>query len=49
MGRRYGTSAYTDPAEQMIGLLFTQRMMDSPDPPEGLRGFLGTLAYAAME
>ena len=29
----FGTSAYTDPAEGMIGILFTQRMLDSPEPP----------------
>jgi CubicO group peptidase (beta-lactamase class C family) len=44
----YGTSAYTDPAEQMIGILFTQRMMDSPEPPKVFTDFW-TLAYGAME
>jgi CubicO group peptidase (beta-lactamase class C family) len=29
----FGTTAYIDPAEGMIGSLFTQRMMDSPEPP----------------
>jgi CubicO group peptidase (beta-lactamase class C family) len=43
-----GTTAYTDPAEGMIGILFTQRMMDSPDPPKVFTDFW-TLAYAAME
>lgn len=43
-----GTSAYTDPAEGMIGILFTQRMMDSPSPPSVFTDFW-TLAYAAME
>jgi CubicO group peptidase (beta-lactamase class C family) len=38
----FGTTAYTDPAERMIGVLFTQRMMDSPDPPEGLHRLLGS-------
>jgi len=28
----FGTSAYIDPTEGMIGILFTQRMMDSPEP-----------------
>src|SRR6202051_1839665 len=28
----FGTTAYTDPAQGMIGILFTQRMMDSPQP-----------------
>jgi CubicO group peptidase (beta-lactamase class C family) len=42
-----GTSAYTDPAEGMIGILFTQRMMDSPEPPKIFTDFW-TLAYGAM-
>ena len=44
----FGTSAYTDPAEGMIGILFTQRMMDSPEPPRVFTDFW-TLAYGAME
>jgi CubicO group peptidase (beta-lactamase class C family) len=44
----FGTTAYTDPAEGMIGILFTQRMMDSPEPPKVFMDFW-TLAYAAME
>jgi CubicO group peptidase (beta-lactamase class C family) len=43
-----GTTAYTDPAEGMIGILFTQRMMDSPEPPKVFSDFW-TLAYGAME
>jgi CubicO group peptidase (beta-lactamase class C family) len=43
-----GTSAYTDPAEGMIGILYTQRMMDSPEPPKVFTDFW-TLAYGAME
>jgi CubicO group peptidase (beta-lactamase class C family) len=43
-----GTTAYIDPAEGMIGILFTQRMMDSPEPPQVFSGFW-TLAYGAME
>ena len=43
-----GTSAYTDPAEGMIGIVFTQRMMDSPEPPKVFTDFW-TLAYGAME
>jgi CubicO group peptidase (beta-lactamase class C family) len=42
-----GTSAYTDPAEGLIGILFTQRMMDSPAPPKVFTDFW-TLAYGAM-
>jgi CubicO group peptidase (beta-lactamase class C family) len=44
----FGTTAYTDPAESMIGILFTQRMMDSPEPPKVFNDFW-TLAYEAME
>jgi CubicO group peptidase (beta-lactamase class C family) len=44
----FGTTAYTDPAERMIGILFTQRMIDSPEPPKIFTDFW-TLAYAAME
>jgi CubicO group peptidase (beta-lactamase class C family) len=43
-----GTTAYTDPAQEMIGILFTQRMMDSPEPPRIFTDFW-TLAYGAME
>jgi CubicO group peptidase (beta-lactamase class C family) len=43
-----GTTAYIDPIEGMIGILFTQRMMDSPEPPKVFTDFW-TLAYAAME
>jgi CubicO group peptidase (beta-lactamase class C family) len=44
----FGTTAYTDPAQGMIGILFTQRMTDSPEPPKIFSDFW-TLAYAAME
>jgi CubicO group peptidase (beta-lactamase class C family) len=43
-----GTTAYTDPAEGMIGIRFTQRMMESPEPPK-IFGDFWTLAYGAME
>jgi CubicO group peptidase (beta-lactamase class C family) len=39
-----GTTAYTDPAEGLIGILFTQCMMDSPKPPKVFSDFW-TLAY----
>jgi CubicO group peptidase (beta-lactamase class C family) len=42
-----GTTAYVDPAEDMISILFTQRMMDSPEPPKVFTDFW-TLAYAAL-
>ena len=44
----FGTTAYIDPAEGLIGILFTQRMMDSPEPPKVFTDFW-TPAYGAME
>lgn len=44
----FGTIAYTDPTEGMIGILFTQRMVDSPEPSKLFSDFW-TLAYEAME
>ena len=43
-----GTTAYVDPAEGLIAILFTQRMMDSPKPPTLFTDFF-TLAYGAIE
>jgi len=43
-----GTTAYTDPTNGLIGILFTQRMMDSPEPPKIFTDYW-TLAYGAME
>jgi CubicO group peptidase (beta-lactamase class C family) len=43
----YGTSAHLDPAEDMIGVLMTQRTMDSPMPPKVFRDFW-TGAYQAF-
>ncbi|MCW2639637.1 MAG: serine hydrolase [Dactylosporangium sp.] len=43
-----GTSAYTDPAEDMVGVLLTQRAMTSPQPPRVFHDFW-TSAYAAIE
>jgi hypothetical protein len=34
---RFGTADYTDPAEGMIGILFTQCVMNSTGPPKALR------------
>ena len=44
----FGTTAYADPAREMIGILFTQRMMDSPQAPRVFTDFW-TLAYGAIE
>jgi CubicO group peptidase (beta-lactamase class C family) len=43
-----GTSAYVDPAEGLIGILLTQRLMDSPQPPRVFTDFW-TQAYSALE
>jgi len=43
----FGTTAYIDPAKDMIGILFSQRTMDSPEPPRIFTDFW-TLAYGAM-
>ena len=37
--RGFGTTAYVDPADGSIGILFTQRMMDSPEPPKVFTDF----------
>lgn len=44
----FGTIAYTDPAEGMIGILFTQRTVDAPETGKLFSDFW-TLAYSAME
>lgn len=44
----FGTSAYTDPATRTIGILFTQRMMDSPSAPVTFTDFWSH-AYRATE
>ena len=44
----YGTSGHLDPAEDMVGILLTQRMMESPQPPRVFRDFW-TSAYQSLE
>ena len=44
----YGTSAYIDPAEDVIAILLTQLMMDSPQAPKVYRDFW-TSAYQAID
>ncbi len=44
----YGTSAYADPAEDLVGVLMTQRHMDSPQPPRVFVDFW-TSAYQAID
>jgi CubicO group peptidase (beta-lactamase class C family) len=45
----YGTSWYSDPHEQTTGILLTQRMMDSPQPPRVFSDFWTSLYQAAEE
>src|SRR6266849_2408335 len=44
----YATSWYSDPREQLTGLLLTQRMMDSPQPPRAFVDFW-TSVYQAID
>jgi CubicO group peptidase (beta-lactamase class C family) len=44
----YGTSWYSDPTENLSGILLTQRMMDEPHPPAVFRDFW-TCAYQAID
>ena len=43
-----GTSWYSDPREEMVGILMTQRAWTSPSPPAVCRDFW-TLAYQAID
>ena len=43
-----GTSWFTDPGEDMVGVLLTQRAWTSPVPPDVCRDFC-TLAYQAID
>src|SRR5258706_4249245 len=44
----YGTSGHSDPAEDLVGILLTQRLMDSPNGPRVFRDFW-TAAYQAID
>jgi CubicO group peptidase (beta-lactamase class C family) len=44
----YGTSWYVDPKEELIGILMTQRLWDTPSPPSVLLDFW-TSAYRAID
>ena len=44
----YGTTAHSDPSEDLVGVLLTQRMMDSPSPPKAFTDFW-TSAYQAID
>ncbi|MDF2670016.1 MAG: serine hydrolase [Paenibacillus sp.] len=43
-----GTTGYSDPKEDMIGILMTQRLMESPDPPGVFLDFW-TSVYQAID
>jgi len=43
-----GTAWRTDPATGLTGILLTQRMMTSPEPPAVVRDFWAA-AYAAID
>ncbi|MFC5650973.1 hypothetical protein ACFPYJ_18030 [Paenibacillus solisilvae] len=43
-----GTSAYSDPKEEMVGILMTQRIMDSPTSPRIFADFW-TSVYQAID
>ncbi|MCR8630064.1 serine hydrolase domain-containing protein [Paenibacillus radicis (ex Xue et al. 2023)] len=43
-----GTSGYSDPKEDMVGILMTQRLMDSPVPPNVFVDFW-TSAYQSID
>lgn len=44
----FGTSAYSDPKNDFIGILLTQRLMDSPEPPAVFTEFWKH-AYRSLE
>ena len=44
----YGTSGYSDPREEMIGVLMTQHLMNSPWPPHVFLDFW-TSAYGSID
>jgi CubicO group peptidase (beta-lactamase class C family) len=44
----FGTSAHLDPAEDLVGVLLTQRAMESPQPPRVFRDFW-TSVYQAID
>ena len=44
----YGTSGYSDPAEDLVGILMTQRLTDSPESTRIFSDFW-TSAYAAID
>ncbi|KAB8192261.1 serine hydrolase [Nonomuraea phyllanthi] len=47
-GGGLGTDAYTDPSEDLVGIVLTQRALDSPLAPRVIQDFW-TTAYAALD
>jgi len=45
----YGTSWYSDPQTQLTGILLTQRVMDSPEPPRPFTDFWAALNEAVAD
>jgi CubicO group peptidase (beta-lactamase class C family) len=45
----YGTSWYSDPQTQLTGILLTQRVMDSPEPPRTFRDFWTALNEVTVD
>ena len=43
----YGTSWYSDPRERLTGILLTQRLMDSPQPPRTITDFWNSVNQVA--
>ncbi|MDH6575964.1 hypothetical protein [Kitasatospora sp. MAP5-34] len=41
-----GTSAYSDPTEDLVGILMTQRLLTSPEPPALFRDFWTSVCQA---
>ena len=45
----YGTSWYSDPREQLTGILLTQRLMDSPQPPRTITDFWNSVSQLVAD
>jgi len=45
----YGTSWYSDPRGQTTGILLTQRLMDSPQPPRAFTDFWNSANQAMAD
>ena len=45
----YGTSWYSNPREQLTGILLTQRLMDSPQPPRTITDFWNSVSQPGAD